>query len=276
MLHLLKKWSPEDDPITRDQAETLVLMLEGLLTEKALEGFLIVCSRLVDEFGNHRTEELSKIFKTHKPEGRRALVRSLEYVNDWVGGMEAYLRLYPVTVIPPNPAFPQLKIIGIETIEPYLYRIMDSNALVHGTSESTKTYIQRTGNLPSVPIQTVPVLRSKPIYHWCSYEKWVSPDITRDALQILPEWHNNCQLRATISTANAADSAFVAFNGDREDPSNSNLRFYKYFFEPLAQDHPALGGGGPQVGLDGEPLVETLEEWDEAAKVWTTVWDVMT
>jgi len=67
MLHLLKQWYPEDDPITRDQVETLVLLLEGLLTEKALEGFLIICSRLVDEFGNHRTEELSKIFKTHKP-----------------------------------------------------------------------------------------------------------------------------------------------------------------------------------------------------------------
>jgi len=100
--------------------------------------------------------------------------------------MEAYLRLYPVTVIPPNPAFPQLKIIGIETIETYLYRIMDSNAVVRGMSESTSAYIRRTERLPLVPIQAVPVLRSKPVYHWCSYEKWSSPDITRDALQIHP------------------------------------------------------------------------------------------
>jgi hypothetical protein len=274
MLHLLKKWYPEDDPITSDQVETLSLLLEGQLTEKALEGFLIVCSRLVDEFGNHRTDELSKIFKTQRLEGRRALVRSLEHVNDWVGGMDAYLRLYPVTVIPPNPAFPQLKIIGIETIATYLYRVMDSNAVAYGTSELTGAYIRRTGKLPLVPIQTVPVLRAKPVYHWCTYEKWDSPEITRDALQILPEWHNNCQLRATIRTSNVADSAFVAFNGDREDPGNSDLRFYKYFFEPLAQDHPELAGGGPQIGLEGEPLVETLEQWDESAQAWTSVWDV--
>lgn len=274
MLNLLTKWYPDDDPITRDQVETLVLMLKGLLTEKALEGFLIICSRLVDEFGNHRTEELSKIFKTHKSEGRRALVRSLEHVNEWVGGMEAYERLYPVTIKPPNPAFPQLKIIGIETIEECLYRIMDSDALVRGESESTKGYIQRTGKLPLVPIQARPVLRSKPVYHWCSYEKWDSPEITRDALQILPEWKNNCQLRATILTSNVANSAFMAFNGDREDPSNSELRFYKYFFEPLAQDHPALAGGGPQIGLEGEPLVETLEEWDESSKTWNALWRV--
>ena len=99
--------------------------------------------------------------------------------------MEAYERLYPVTVIPPNPAFPQLKILGIETIETCLYRVVDSNALVRGTSEFTKVYIQRTGRLPEVPIQAVPVLRSKPVYHWCSYEKWDTPDITREALQIL-------------------------------------------------------------------------------------------
>jgi len=272
MLNLLTKWDSEDDPITRDQVETLVLMLEGLLTEKALEGFLIICSRLVDEFGNHRTEELSRIFKTNKSEGRRALVRSLEHVHEWVGGMAAYKRLYPVTIIPANPAFPQLKIIGIETIADCLFRIMDSNAVVYGKSESTKAYIQRTGKLPLVPIQTLPVLRSKPVYHWCSYEKWDSPDITRDALQILPEWKTNCQLRATILTANVANSAFMAFNGDREDPSNSSLRFYKYFFEPLAQDHPALAGGGSQIGLEGEPLVETLEEWDESPQVWNTLW----
>jgi len=30
----------------------------------------------------------------------------------------------------------------------------------------TKDYIRRTGTLPEVPIQHVPVLRSKPIYHW--------------------------------------------------------------------------------------------------------------
>jgi hypothetical protein len=271
MLHLLTKWHSEDDPITRDQAEALIRLLGGILTEKALEGFLIVCSRLVDEFGNHRTEELSSIFRTQRPEGRRALLNSLEYVNDWVGGMEAYERLYPVTVNPSNPAFPQLKIVQIETLEPRLFRLTDSRALVYGTNESIRAYIQRTGRLPAVPVQTVPVLRAKPIYHWCTYAKWDSPQISRDALQILPEWNNDCRLRASVRTSDIENSAFMAFNGDK-DPSDSKLQFYNYFFEPLAQDHPELSGGGPQIGLDGEPLVEALEEWDEAFSEWKTIW----
>jgi hypothetical protein len=274
MLDLLKKWYPEDDPITMDQAETLILMLGDLLTEKAFEGFIIICSRLVDEFGKHRTSELSKVFRTTKPAGKRALVRSLEHVNEWVGGMEAYIRLYPVTIKPPNPAYPQLKILGIDTIEPFLYRVVDSNAVIKGTSELTKDYIQRTGKLPAVPVQTVPVLRFKPIYHWCSYNKWDTPEATRDALQILPDWQNNCRLRATILTSNVAESAFMAFNGDRYDPSDSELRFYKYFFEPLAQDHPLLEGGGIQIGLEGTPPVQILEQWNEVLGEWSTIWQV--
>jgi len=270
MLQLLTKWYPQDDPITRDQVETLIRMLDGLLTEKALEGFLIVCSRLVDEFGNHRTDELSKIFRTQKLEGRLALLRSLEYVNDWVGGMESYERLYPVTINPSNPAFPQLKILQIETLEPRLYRLMDSTALVYGTGESIRVHIETTGRLPMVPVQTVPVLRSKPVYHWCSYEKWDNPEASRNALQILPDWKNDCRLRASILTADIEDSAFMAFNGD-QDPSSSKLKFYKYFFEPLAQDHPELTGGGSQIGLDGAPPVEALEEWDEAGGEWKSV-----
>lgn len=274
MLDLLKKWYPEDDPITTDQAETLMTMLGDQLTEKAFEGFVIICSRLVDEFGHHRTSELSNVFRTAKPEGQRALVRSLEHINEWVGGMEAYIRLYPVTIKPPNPAFPQLKIRGIETIEPFLYRVMDSNAMVPGTSELTKDYIRRTGRLTQVPVQIVPVLRSKPTYHWCTYDKWDNPETTSEALQILPEWHNNCRLRATILTSSVAESAFMAFNGDQYDPSDSELRFYKYFFEPLAQDHPVLAGGGIQIGLEGAPLVETLELWDDVSGEWNTVWQV--
>lgn len=38
MLELLKKWYPEDDPITMDQAETLIRMLGELLTEKSVRG----------------------------------------------------------------------------------------------------------------------------------------------------------------------------------------------------------------------------------------------
>lgn len=271
MLHLLTKWYPEDDPITRDQVEKLHLMLDGLLTEKALEGFLIVCSRFVDDFGSHRTEELRNIFRTDKPEGRRALLDSLEFVNEWVGGMEAYERLYPVTIIPPMPAYPQFKIVGIDNIENELYRVLSSGATTRDTHEPIRDYIKRMGRLPAVPVQTYPVLRSKPFYHWCSYEKWDTPEATREGLQILPEWNNDCQLRATILTSNVTTSAYVAFNGDNEDPSDSSLRFYKYFFEPLAQDHPPLSGGGPQIGLEGAPLVESLEEWDAPSRSWKRI-----
>ncbi|WP_085317563.1 hypothetical protein [Derxia lacustris] len=270
MLHLLSNWYPEDDPITREQAEMLALMLDGLLTEKALEGFLIVCSRLVDDFGRHRTEDLANIFRTDSPQGRLALLRSLEHVNDWIGGFAAYERRYPVTINPSNPAFPQLRIMGIETFEPRLYRLLDSRALVYGSEESIAAHIRRTGRLPPVPVQAEPVLRAKPLYHWCSSGKWPSPHASREALQILPDW-SNCLLRASIPTANIENSAFVAFNGDK-DPSAEGWKFYNYFFEPLAQDHPPLRGGGPQIGLDGAPPVELLEEWDEATQEWRIVW----
>jgi hypothetical protein len=271
MMHKLTKWYPEDDPVLQAQVETLLFLLDGHLTEAAFEGFLIVCSRFVDEFGGHRTEELANIFRTQRVEGKRALITSLEYLNEWVGGIIAYRQLYPVTIIPPQPAFPQFKIIGIETIESKLYRVVSSNTTVRETKEPMINYIKRTGRLPTVPTQTCPVLRSKPIYHWCSYEKWDDPETTREALQILPSWQNDCKLRATLLTSNVQNSAYVAFNGDKEDPSDSNLRFYKYFFEPLAQDHPPLVGGGPQIGVEGAPLVENLEKWDDLDLRWREI-----
>lgn len=242
-----------------------------LLTEAALEGFLIVCSRFVDELGNHRTEELVNIFRTDRIEGKRALLKSLEHMNHWVGGMETYVRKYPVTIIPPRPAFPQLKIVGIEEIATKLYRVLDSNGKVYPTEELVGGYIQRTGRLPAVPKQRHPVRRSKPRYHWCSYEKLGNPKSTADALQILPKW-SNCQLRVTILTTRVKRAAYVAFNGDRQDPNDSQLRFYKYFYEPLAQDHPPLAGGGTQIGLEGAPIVDALERWDEPLGKWNLIW----
>jgi hypothetical protein len=64
MIDLLKKWYPEEDPITEAQVEVVSSLLAGMLTESALEGFLIVCSWFVDEVGNHRTDELANIFQT--------------------------------------------------------------------------------------------------------------------------------------------------------------------------------------------------------------------
>lgn len=270
MIDLLKKWYPEEDPITEAQVEVVSSLLDGMLTESALEGFLIVCSRFVDEFGNHRTDELANIFQTQRVEGRQALLDSLEFINNWVGGMDSYIRLYPVTIIPPKPAFPQLKIIGIENIASKVYRILDSKDKVYQTYESLYGYILRTGKLPALPKQKVPVLREKPYYHWCSYEKWDDPESSREGLQILPEW-SDCELRATLLTANIKRSAFVAFNGDKLDPSDSKLSFYKYFYEPLAQDHPEHSGGGSQIGVEGEPPVEMLEQWDKGSQKWKRI-----
>src|SRR5689334_23073080 len=126
MQHLLTKWHPEDDPLTREQYDVLERLVGGLLTETAVEGFLIVCSRFVDEFGNHRTSELERIFHTDRPEGRCALVQSLEHMCRWVNGMEGYQRDYPVQIIPARPAFPQFRILGIETLSPVIYRVLDS------------------------------------------------------------------------------------------------------------------------------------------------------
>lgn len=271
MLNFLKKWHPEDDPLTREQVDILLSLLDGELTEKALEGFLIVCSRFVDEFGHHRTQELANIFRTHSESGKHALRRSLEYMQEWVGGMDAYVLKYPVTVIPPKPAFPQFKIIGIEDLSDRIYRVLDSQSKVYKTHELIKEYIMRTGCLPSVPRQRHPVRRSKPRYHWCSYSAWLDPESTRDALQILPEW-SDCKLRASVLTTKVKRSAYVAFNGDKQDPSNSALRFYKYYYEPHAQDHPPHTGGGTQIAIEGGPLVDVMEQWNEAKQEWQVIY----
>ncbi|HEV7377904.1 MAG TPA: hypothetical protein VGN95_24700 [Pyrinomonadaceae bacterium] len=267
----ISKWDSTDDPITREQVALLDDILEGQVSEVALEGFLIVCSRFVDEVGNHRTDELVKIFKTESQAGKEALHLSLEHVCRWVGGMKGYVTNYPVEIKPPNPAFPLFKIINIHKIADRLYRVLDSKSPVFPAKGLIKGYVMRTDRLPAVPIQLEPVRRSKPQFHWCSYEAWETPDATKDALQILPEW-SNCKLRATLPTYALKYSAYVAFNGDRNDPKDSRLGFYKYFYEPLAQDHSSLPGGGPQIGVEGRPLVDVLEEWDDGIQGWERLW----
>ncbi len=228
---------------------------------------LLTSVEITERWSCHESSRLK--CRKEKPRCEKASLRkSLEHVTDWTGGMEAYERDYPVTVNPSNPAFPQLKVIGIEDLAQELYRVLSSTSVVYGSGELAKSYILRTGALPPVPVQRLPVLREKPLYHWCSYEKWGTPDLTRDALQILPKWNNDCRLRVTLETAKVATSSYVAFNGDRYDPSDNSLRFYKYFFEPLAQDHIELAGGGPQIGVEGAPPVSKLEEWDESESHW--------
>ena len=117
----------QPDPITDEQVRVLFALLGGSVSDEELEGFLIVCSRLVDEFGGHRTHELADIFRTSTPEGRDVLRQSLRYMNRWVGGLAGYESRFPVTIIPARPAFPLFKIVGIDRIAQTLFRVLDSH-----------------------------------------------------------------------------------------------------------------------------------------------------
>jgi hypothetical protein len=53
---------PEQDEILEAQLTTLGSLLADVsLTPIALEGFLVVCSRFVDAFGNDRLNELANV-----------------------------------------------------------------------------------------------------------------------------------------------------------------------------------------------------------------------
>jgi hypothetical protein len=263
----------EPDPITDEQVGVLFALLGGSVSDEELEGFLIVCSRLVDEFGSHRTRELEDIFRTSTPEGRDVLRQSLRYMNHWVGGLAGYESRFPVTIKPAKPAFPLFKIVGIDRIVPTLFRVLDSRKPVPATGEPVRQFIARTGRLPGVPRQVRPVRRSKPKLHWCSYSVWESPSATQEALQVLPEW-SDCSLRASIPASHVSRSTFLAFNGDidQNEDKAKRLRFLQYFYEPVVQDHEPLSGGGLQVGVAGAPRVSILEEWSERQHRWNVVW----
>ena len=255
----------------------LFALLGGSVSDEELEGFLIICSRLVDEFGGHRTHELADIFRTSTSEGRDVLRQSLRYMNRWVGGLAGYESRFPVTTVPARPAFPLFKIVDIDRIAQTLFRVLDSHATVHSTGEPVKQFIARTGRLPGVPRQVRPVRRSKPRFHWCSYSAWESPSATWKALQILPEW-SDCSLRVSIPASHVSRSTFLTFNGDTDNgDTDSNkgrkrrLKFVEYFYEPVAQDHESLPGGGLQLGVAGAPRVSMLEEWSKRQHKWNIV-----
>ena len=67
----------ENDPITVEQVQILSDILGETIEGDLLEGFLIMCSRLVDNYGNHRTIELEYIFQTHRYEGKRCLKKTI-------------------------------------------------------------------------------------------------------------------------------------------------------------------------------------------------------
>lgn len=264
----------EDDPITEDQIRVLSDILEGDIDNEILQGFLIVCSRLVDNFGHHRTRELEKIFRTNSDKGKTSLKDSLRELSKMLGSYDEYAGSYPVSIIPPVPAFPMLRIVGIENIAKQVYRVLDSNSEIRSSGEPVETYIKRTGRLPRAEPPKEPVLRSKPKFvHWCSYVKLATPKLTQDGLQIKSEW-SDCQLRATLQTNDIKDHSYMAYNGDRFDPDDKEqiLGFYGYFFELLTQDHPPLFGGEVQIKVFGEPEVSRLEKWCNTNSCWNTIW----
>lgn len=261
----------ENDPITTEQINILSMILGEDIEGDLLEGFLIVCSRLVDNFGHHRTHELEDIFQTNKEEGKSCLKKSLLALCKELGSYENYVLSYPVSVNPPNPAFPMLKILGVEKLSEVVYRVLDTSSRIKGSKELVEEYIIRTGELPWAEPPKEPVLRKKPKFvHWCSYVRFATPKDTQEGLQILPEW-SNCELKATLATLDIREHVYMAYNGDHHDPDDESLGFYGYFFEPLTQDHPPLLGGQAQIKVFGAPKVLVLEKWCNKRGGWSIV-----
>lgn len=264
----------DEDPIIEEQLGILDELLDGDVDNETLQGFLIICSRLVDNFGHHRTRELETIFRTSTDSGKACLKNSLKELSNKLGSYENYAASYPISIIPPRPAFPMLRIVGIESIAKFVYRVLDSRATIRGSGELVEAHIKRTGRLPNAEPPKEIVLRSKPSFvHWCSYVKLPTPEDAQHALQIKPEW-SDCKLRATIQTKDIKNHSYMAYNGDRYDPDDADkvLGFYGYFFELLTQDHPPLLGGEVQIKVFGEPCVSKLEKWCDTKKAWDTVW----
>lgn len=255
----------ENDPIHDEQLAAVEELVGRPLSPMEYEGFLIVSNRFVDRFGNSRIDNLAKVFDTHRIEGKKVLAASLEKVAGNLKSYENFAERYPVTVIPPRPAFPLFPIVGIENIRAAVYRILDSR------SPSVQS-IKAVRRLPLRELPVEPVLRASPHAHWCSYQKWNTPEETRQFLQILPEW-SNCETRATLKTESIRDLTFVAYSQDPNDPETRGLRFHGYFFEGLTQDHDEYrySGDAVQICVYGEPPVEILEEWNPALKAWQIV-----
>jgi hypothetical protein len=255
-----------NDPLQDEQLAILEGLLGRRLSAAEFEGFLIIGSRFVDRFGGTRIADLAKVFRTDLREGREALAASLIQVARNLGSYERYCELYPVTIIPPLPAYPVFKIVGIERLQEFVYRTLDSRSpdLLH---------IKATGRLPDRAIPLEPVLRKVPKAHWCAYEKWESPEETRSSLQILPSW-SNCEARAALATQAVKDLSYVSYSDDPNDPGTKGLTFHGYFFEGIAQDHDELRyeGNAVQIAVYGEPEVAVLEEWSEVEGKWYPTW----
>ena len=202
--------------------------------------------------------------------GRVAGVRSrpsLLKVADDLVSYDEFAARYPVTIVPPLPAYPLFPILDLASFQPEVYRILNS------AKPEAVRHIKATGRLPLIPRPGEPVLRKTPRGHWCAYERWATPDDTRRALQILPDW-SDCAVRATLDARDLDGLAYVAYSVDPNDPVTKNLTFHGYYYEGVAQDHDdapfEYEGDAVQICVFGEPAVRRLEEWDAARGEWRT------
>lgn len=282
--HRVDTFDYVNDPLTAAQVATLADLLQAEWTDKARDGFLVMSGRFIDETGWDRTGELRPLFHTDTPEGRRALRLSLETLFDAVGSLQRFENEYPVHINDPVNGslglFPQLPIVGISTLRPDVYRLFDSNLVVYRSAdgELVRHYIARAGQLPPMPPPAGLILRQKPTMYWCSFDKYDNPTASRAALQILDEWNSDCHLRATLPTRDLDGAAYVAYSGVKEyrpgvkNLSNNPPVFAGYNVEVTVSDHPALRGGGLQIGVVGAPVVSRLEEWRDDENAWIEIW----
>jgi len=159
-----------------------------------------------------------------------ALAASLRKVADDLGSYDEFAAAYPVTIVPPLPAYPLFPILHLSSFRPTVYRVLNRS------NRDLLTQIVSTGRLPLAPHPAAPVLRRTPRGHWCAYEAWATPDETRQALQILPAW-SDCAARAIIDTRNLEGQAYVAYSVDPNDADTRGLTFHGYFYETVTQDH---------------------------------------
>ena len=275
----------ENDPITKEQVAALHQLLGDEWSDSARDGFLVISGRFIDETSTDRTLELASLFQTQLPSGRRVLRQSLEALFEHVGSLERFEQDFPVYINDPVygslGVFPQLPIIGIRHIYSKLYRLFDTNAVVYGSApaESVKDYIIRTGRLPLLAPFPNWILREKSRIYWCSNQEFSSPDVAREALQILTSWKSDCRIRATLPASSLEGLVFVAYSGVYEYPayvtnlSKNGDAFAGYNIEIVASDHPEMTGGGLQVGVVGEPPVARLEQWSDVDSTWTLLWE---
>ena len=176
---------------------------------------------------------------------------------------------YPVTIVPPLPAYPLFPILHFSSFRPIAYRVLNRS------NRDVLTQIIIAGRLPWAAHPAAPVLRRTPRGHWCAYEAWATPEETRRALQILPAW-SDCAARAIIDTRNLEGQAYVAYSVDPYDSDTRGLTFHGYFYETVTQDHYdapyRYDGDAVQICVFGEPQVECLEEWDAVGERWEKTW----